>query len=1280
MKRLFIFWKNDQSCKRIISLMNNLEGVTLCFFNDIQFLKTSISCLIPDALLLHKSDFSLIRQEIDYTGINLKLILVGNDIHVNEVEGPGIATLAEDFPDSELLNLLKDPEQQKRDLIFSAEMLDLIIRHIPIAVFWKDENLKYIGCDQIFCEDRGLNEKCDVYGLTDFDLFPKEIAEDFVRTDRQVIQSGKALINQEVKIFDAGGQSEVLRMSKVPVKNAQGEVVLIMGLYEKITNEVMTQEHLKNEKQYLQMLMDNIPDTIYFKDRNSRFTKINKAQAIALGSGDPNDAIGKCDSDFFDAKHSAQAFEDEQELMKNGEPLINKLEYIKTATGYKYVTATKIPLFDDSDNCVGMVGVSRDVTREHLAEEELKHEKELMNLLMDNIPDTIYFKDRDSRFTKINKAQAQSLGLEDPNEAIGKCDADFFDAKHSAQAFDDEQELMKNGEPLINKLEHIKTATGYKYVTATKIPLFDDSGNCVGMVGVSRDVTQQHLAEEELRREKELMNLLMDNIPDSIYFKDKDSRFIRVNKAIARMFGVQKTDELYGKTDFDFHDPEYAKQAFEDEQELMRTGNPLINKIESHIQNGLRVWETSTKIPLFDQHNESFGLVGISRDFTKQKQLEDALDQEKELLQKLMDNIPDFIYFKDVNSRYVRINKAGAESLQQEDVRNIYGKCDYDFFPKECADVFLAHEKEILSTGNAIIGRIEKSMKPDGTPVWMSTTKMPIKDEEGSIIGIVGISRDVTAEELTKQRFQIAKEKAEEANKAKSLFLANMSHEIRTPMNGVIGMADILKRTRLDPVQEEYLDIIMKSGQNLLTIINDILDFSKIESGKMMLESIPVSIRNVVEEVADIQIIQAKDKSIDLLTFVDSNIPEFVNGDYVRLKQIISNLVNNAIKFTARGEVYVSAEYKGFNGKKHEVLFKVKDSGIGIAKENQKKLFKSFSQVDTSTTRRFGGTGLGLAICQRLVKEMGGKFTLESKEGEGSVFAFNAKFGVATEVHEEPSIQFKNISFENLNVLVVDDNRTNRKIFREYMESWKINVFEATNGNDALTQLAQLNEKGTPANIVLIDYQMAEMDGIELAEKIKSQPSLEKAHLILLSSVTDAIGRDDMKKYGFEYYLNKPIKLRQLFNIIASVIGKLKQSVLVEDQLDLSKAAYKEKCFLIAEDNEINMKVATFTLKSVSSHVLSAYNGQQAVDLFKSGMVDYIPMDIQMPVLNGIEATHKIRAFEKQQGIEVPVKIIAMTANTMREDVEKCLEAGMDAFLGKPFKVSDLINVLREIE
>ena len=1017
MKQLLVYLSCEYSYEKFIPLANTLNGTNILYFSDLKSLKHAFSQISPDAILVHIKDYHQILPSIES---NSKLKQEIPTILVSNKEEKQTNTkqfyLSEDFSKTDLSKILHDD----KIIDLSDRLLDLIIHHLPIALFWKDKDLKYLGCDQIFCKDRGLENKCDIVGLTDFDLFSKDEATRNTEVDLKVIRSGKPLINYEEKVVNADGSVDYLHKSKIPIKNEHGEVIAVIGLYEKITDQVLLQEHLRNEKHYLQMLMDNIPDTIYFKDQNSKFIRINKAQA-------------------------------------------------------------------------------------------------------------------------------KTLGLNSPADGIGKSDADFFDETHARQALLDEQELMKGGEPLINKLEHIKTSEGYKYVTATKIPLKDESGKCIGMVGLSRDVTKQHLIEKELEYEKELLNLLMNNVPDRIYFKDLESKYIRINEALCKSFGAQEQKEVIGKT-------------------------------------------------------------------------------------------------------------------------------DYHFFSKEIANALRFNEKKIFATGIPLINRIDSEKLEDGTNIWLSTTKVPIKNDEDEIIGLVGISRDVTSQELAKQRFQHAKEKAEEANKAKSLFLANMSHEIRTPMNGVIGMADILKRTNLDPMQMEYLDIIMNSGQTLLAIINDILDFSKIESGKMVLEYVPINIRSIVEEVADIQIIHATQKSLDLLTYVDTEIPEFIIGDYVRLKQIITNLVNNAIKFTSKGEVSIFAEHLGITNNKHEVLFKIKDSGIGIPKEHQAKLFQSFTQVDSSTTRKFGGTGLGLAICKRLVNAMKGQFTLKSKEGKGSEFSFVLKFKASAE-EQEGNILFKNVSFKNLNALIVDDNKTNRKIFREYLENWEMNVSESVNGFDALEKLENLNAN-KPIDFALIDYQMDGMDGIELAKAIKANPDWASTRLILLSSVTDAIQGKEIRKSGFDNYLNKPVKLKQLFNVIASVIGSPNRVETNKDDIELLKADFKDKRIMIVEDNRINMKVAIHSLKPFCSNILEAYDGKEAVDLFKKEKIDYILMDIQLPVMNGIEATILIREMEKLQGIENPVKIIAMTANTMREDVEHCLNIGMDAFLGKPFKVNDLINVL----
>ncbi|MGD9929271.1 MAG: PAS domain-containing protein [Mangrovibacterium sp.] len=1023
MGQLFVFLGSDLSYKKFIPLMNDIQEANILYFSNREHLARAISQAVPDAFLIHEPDFHTLtsdRSFLDTFSLNVPVILVSG---YESTAGPtGVEThiIPEDFTVARFLKMFRNDVMKRPVPLHSKRILELIVQHIPTALFWKDKDLNYLGCDQVFCNDRGLEAPDEVYGLTDYDLFPVEVAANNRNIDKEVIGSGVPRINYTEEVVNANGDVDILRKSKIPIKDSSGEVVAIMGLYERITEQVKVQEHLRNEQHYLQMLMDNIPDTIYFKDR-------------------------------------------------------------------------------------------------------------------------------DSKFVRVNKSQAQTIGLADPAEATGKSDFDFFEMDHARQAFLDEQELMRNGTPLINKLEHIRTTTGYRYMTASKIPLRNGAGECTGMVGISRDVTGEQMAKEELKQEQELLKSLMDNIPDRIFFKDVLSRFVRVNKSHYMSYGLENSHDIIGKTDF-------------------------------------------------------------------------------------------------------------------------------DIYPKEIAEDLYEREKAILKKGIPQINHIEKKQKPDGSTMWYSVTKVPIRNQRDEIIGLVGISRDVTLQELARQEYKLAKEKAEEANRAKSLFLANMSHEIRTPMNGVIGMADILRRTDLDPVQRDYLDVIIKSGQTLLSIINDILDFSKIESGKMDLEYAPVNIRTVVEEVADVQIIQANEKSLDFLTYVDPDIPEFVSGDYVRLKQVVTNLSNNAVKFTAKGEVCISVELLRTTPEGCEVLFKVKDTGIGIPKAYQEKLFQSFTQADSSTTRKFGGTGLGLAISQKLVMAMGGNISLTSEDGKGAEFSFSLQ--LKTTKGKRNGSQLKSVSFKNLHALIVDDNKTNRLIFREYLESWKVHVHEASGGDEALEKISILKEDGITLDFALVDFQMAEMDGVEFAGRIKQIPDLSELRLILVSSVTDAIKRNDLLKSGFNFYLNKPVKLQQLYQVVALVMGKPQKSAGVDHGAEFIKANLQDKRIMIVEDNQINMKVAQHSLDNLCPHVFLAFNGRQAVDLFEKEEIDFILMDIQMPVLNGIEATILIREIEKRRKVENPVKIIAMTANTMKEDVEHCLNIGMDAFLGKPFRVNDLIAVL----
>nr|MBP7507530.1 PAS domain-containing protein [Prolixibacteraceae bacterium] len=403
-------------------------------------------------------------------------------------------------------------------------------------------------------------------------------------------------------------------------------------------------------------------------------------------------------------------------------------------------------------------------------------------------------------------------------------------------------------------------------------------------------------------------------------------------------------------------------------------------------------WMSSSKVPIFDDGGKVVGTVGITRNVDKMVRVEHRIKAERDLLQLLIDNIPSPIYFKDIQSKFTRVNLAQSKLLGANSIEDVIGKTDFDFYPEENAISFYTDEMRIVESDVAIVNKIEEVYPPGDGLKWFSTTKIPIKNEDGYLSGILGVSHDITDQVLVKKNLEYAKEKAELASNAKSSFLSNMSHELRTPMNGVIGMAEVLSMTELDADQTKIVDLILRSGKNLLNIINDILDFSKIESNKMTIESIPIDIKSIVKDVYEMMAFSAKEKEIDFYTKIDSNIPEIVLGDSLRIKQILINLVSNAIKFTKKGEVVIEACFLGNSENKHCVVFKVRDTGIGISEDQMTYLFEAFTQADASTSRKYGGTGLGLAISSRLVEMMEGKLSVVSEKGKGSTFFFDICF------------------------------------------------------------------------------------------------------------------------------------------------------------------------------------------------------------------------------------------------------------------------------------------------
>ncbi|WBW95917.1 response regulator [Oceanirhabdus sp. W0125-5] len=621
---------------------------------------------------------------------------------------------------------------------------------------------------------------------------------------------------------------------------------------------------------------------------------------------------------------------------------------------------------------------------------------------------------------------------------------------------------------------------------------------------------------------------------------------------------------------------------------------------------------------------------------------------------------------------YATVNEAHAKFFGKKKSELEYQDL-YDVFDIDTANKLSANNWELFRKNEPAEKELEiKNCK--GENRLLNIKSKPQRDETGNIKYLICTAEDITEQRLAERELYKAKEQAEAANIAKSQFLANMSHEIRTPMNGIFGFLELLQSTNLSLEQKEFIREAKSASEVLLHIINDILDFSKIEARKLTMEKIGFNLRNTIDDAISLLAPKAAEKGLEIYTMIKAGVPEDVIGDPSRLRQILNNLISNAVKFTERGEISVIVDCLEEENEIAVLSFEVKDTGIGICKEHINTIFQYFSQADASTTRKYGGTGLGLAISNELVKMMGGEINVESILGEGSTFKFDVRLKIAKGPLKQ---KFAFEKLQGVNILIVNDNENNRKSVSSYLQGTGLKVFEAKDAASAITTILSNANTKNKISVAIIDYQMQDMSGYELATTLKTIPLAKEIKLILLASLTQKGDAKVAKEYGFSSYLGKPVRRDDLLGCIAILLGLKKeeekeQQLITKHIVKEVKKALKPRILLV-EDNEMNRKIVIGMLKSHDMTCDVAMNGREALNAVSEKDYDVVFMDCQMPVMDGYECTNKIRLFE---GDKKHTTIIAMTANAMEGDYEKCIEAGMDDYISKPINFDTMFNMI----